>query len=138
MGCTYIDIEFVELLNTIFGKEKIDEFKAKNQSMYHQLLSNYKYNSKRTFYDYGKLKRDSHHVQVPRNFVEYLIDQLTPRQGAGGISLGTDNMADMFDAFDNDELGDDLALGVDELEIQESKDDFEYVGEFLKKESGVI
>ena len=130
-GASYIDEEFTQLLNRIFGKEKIDEFKGKNQSMYHQFMSNYKYNSKKTFYDYGKLKRESHHIQVPRNFVEYLIDQLTPRQG-GGISLPVDNMADMFDAFDDDDQDE---MGPNGLEIQESKDDFEYVREFLKKRS---
>ena len=128
-GASYIDEEFIQLLNRIFGKNKIDEFKRKNQSMYHQFMSNYKYNSKKTFYDYGKLKRDSHHIQVPRNFVEYLIDQLTPRQ-TGALSLGPDNMADAFDAFDDDDGDvDETGLGGTE------KDDFEYVEEYLKKRS---
>lgn len=99
--------------------------------MYHQFMSNYKYNSKKTFYDYGKLKRESHHIQVPRNFVEYLIDQLAPRQG-GGISLPVDSTVDMFAAFDDDH---DDEMGPNDLEFQESRDDFEYVREFLKKRS---
>ena len=104
-------------MNRVFGEKLIDEFKAKEQSMYHQLMNNYKSTSKRTFYADVQEQRQSHSISVPRNFIEFLIQQYR-----GGISSANMNAVDIMDLSDDEDVDDD-------------KEDIEYVREYLKDKS---
>eukprot|EP01084_Bolivina_argentea_P098368 176787_1 len=72
-GACCIDKEFEELLNQIFSKEWMNEFKKDYPQMYQQQLQNFITDSKTTFYN--NIKQQYHSVTLVQNFLSFIMEK---------------------------------------------------------------
>ena len=78
-GSCNIDMEFELMLDDIFSKEWMNEFKETQPSMFQRLLQNFITRSKTSFYSEAKRNKKNanyHNVKLPSNFGDFIIDKL--------------------------------------------------------------
>ena len=73
-GSMNIDQQFIQLLYKVFGKELIKDFENKNGGMWLQLLDNFCNASKASFYDSPNHDKKYHHITLPMNFAQFIVD----------------------------------------------------------------
>ena len=71
LGGCYIDDKYIELLENIFSKEWMNEFKTESPNIFVNIIDNFKI-AKSTF---DESNPDSHQVQLPYEFVQFLQEK---------------------------------------------------------------
>ena len=81
-GSYYIDDKYIELLEDIFSKEWMTEFKMQSPNTYVQILHNFQ-SSKATFYEnYLNKKSKKHNVRIPDDFLAF-VEEKCANSGSG-------------------------------------------------------
>ena len=94
------------MLDDIFSKEWMNDFRQHSPNMYQQLLQNFIGFSKVSFYDYVKVKNKSynnendprtfHDVTLPSNFGDFLIDKLEEIQDLEDDDIDAEELLDNY------------------------------------------
>ena len=74
-GSCYIDDQYVLLLETIFCKHWIEEFKRASPNVYVEII--YRFQSAKTF---SNPESDTHNVQLPFHFLSFLEEKIEELQ----------------------------------------------------------
>ena len=67
-GSCFIDQQFIKLLETLFSKEWMDEYKQKEPSGYVEIIHNFQ-DPKASFYI--DLDKDTHNVELPLSYIQF-------------------------------------------------------------------
>eukprot|EP01083_Nonionella_stella_P100971 285585_1 len=73
-GGSYIDSEYIKLLQYLFDKQWITEFQMESPNIYLEILNNFQ-TAKHLFFENSQ--NETHSIQLPYEFVQFLNDKLT-------------------------------------------------------------
>ena len=72
-GSCYIDDQYIKLLQDIFGKELLDEFKKEEPNIYVEIIHNFQ-TPKSKFY--SNPENDNHNVELPFDFCSFIDEKM--------------------------------------------------------------